>query len=252
MSMQESARPGSPWLMRGEQRPDARLALYCLPHAGGGASAYRDWARNLPAWIDVIAVQLPGRENRIREQLGIDLDAMAEAVDADHQGLPYALFGHSNGALLAFELAHRLGATGAGPVHLSVSGSPPPALATPSRAVSRFDDAGLLEWMVEQGGISEQLLALPDLLELVIPAVRCDLSWLEAYRPAVRQALDCPVSAFAGETDPRVPGDVLSGWSKETTAGFSAHRYPGGHFYLIDGLPALLGDLTEQLSDLRL
>ncbi|PKV84114.1 thioesterase II family protein [Streptomyces sp. TLI_146] len=252
MTMQESARPGSPWLMRGGQRPDARLALYCLPHAGGGASAYRDWARNLPAWIDVIAVQLPGRENRIREPLGIDLDAMAKAVEADHQGLPYALFGHSNGALLAFELAHRLGATGAGPVHLSVSGSPPPALAAPRAAVSRFDDAGLVDWMVEQGGVSEQLLAMPDLLELVIPAVRCDLSWLEAYRPAARGALGCPISAFAGETDQRVPGDVLTGWSKETTAGFSARRYPGGHFYLIDGLPALLGDLAEQLSDLRL
>jgi surfactin synthase thioesterase subunit len=226
--------------------------LYCLPHAGGGASAYRDWAHDLPDWIEVVAVQLPGRENRIRERPAIDLDAVADAVSADHRGLPYALFGHSNGALLAHELAHRLGGTGPGPVHLAVSGSPPPALAAPSRAVSHCDDAELLAWMVEQGGMPEALLAHPELLELALPAVRSDLAWLEAYRPTPRPPLDCPLTAAAGEADPRVPADVLLGWSEETTADFTTRRYPGGHFYLHDALPLLLGDLAEHLSGLRL
>ncbi|MEU6125559.1 thioesterase domain-containing protein [Streptomyces sp. NPDC047123] len=252
MNQQESARPANPWLMRAEHRPDARLVLYCLPHAGGGASAYRDWANGLPAGIDVVAVQLPGRENRIRERPAIDLDALADAIAADHPGLPYALFGHSNGALLAIELAHRLAATGPGPAHLAVSGSPPPALAAPSRAVSQADDAELLDWMMEQGGMPDTLLAHPELLELALPAVRADLAWLEAYRPAPRPPLDCPLSAHAGDDDERVPGDVLTAWSKETTADFTARRYPGGHFYLIDALPVLLGDLAEHLSGPRL
>ncbi|WP_369214541.1 thioesterase II family protein [Streptomyces flavofungini] len=252
MPMKESARPANPWLMRAEQRPDTRIVLYCLPHAGGGASAYRDWARALPAWIDVVAVQLPGRENRIREKPGIDLGAMADAVSADHRGLPYALFGHSNGALLAFELGHLLADTGHAPAHLAASGSPPPALAAPSRAVSHAPDAELLDWMVEQGGMSEQLLAHPELVELALPAVRSDLAWLEAYRPARRPPLDCPVSAFAGERDERVPDDVLTEWSKETSGEFTVRRYPGGHFYLNDGLTAVLGDVTALLSGLRL
>ncbi|MET8628246.1 thioesterase domain-containing protein [Kitasatospora sp. NPDC004669] len=252
MTKHDSARPGSPWLMRPVPRPGARLTLYCLPHAGGGASSYRGWPHGLPEWVEVVAVQLPGRENRIRERSAIDLDTLAEAVAADHRGAPYALFGHSNGALLAFELAHLLAGSGPGPAYLGVSGSPHPALAAPRHEVSRFTDEALLDWMVEQGGVSEQLLAQPDLLELALPAVRADLAWLEAYRHRPRTPLSCPLSAFAGETDGRVPGDELTAWSAETTAGFAVRRYPGGHFYLIEGLPALLGDLAEDLSGLRL
>ncbi|WP_316524289.1 thioesterase II family protein [Kitasatospora brasiliensis] len=244
-------RPDSPWLLRPTPRPAARLTLYCLPHAGGGASAYRAWPTGLPEWIEVVAVQLPGRENRIRERPAIDLAALAQAVSADHGGAPYALFGHSNGALLAFELAHLLGESGPGPVYLGVSGAPHPALLGARREVSRLGDRELVDWMVDQGGVPEQVSAQPELLELVLPALRADLGWLEAYRHRPRTALGCPLSAFAGETDERVPGDGLTAWSTETAAAFTARRYPGGHFYLTDGLPVLLRDMVEDLSGLR-
>ncbi|MFF5056667.1 thioesterase II family protein [Micromonospora sp. NPDC000663] len=237
------------WFLRTADRPAARLTLYCLSHAGGAASAYRDWSARLPSWIDVAAVQLPGRERRIGEAPAVDVAAIAAAVraDADAVDRPYALFGHSMGGLLAFELAHRL-QSGGGPVHLAISATGHPVVAPLTSAISHLPTADLLTWVREVGGAPDWLLADPQLVELLIPPLRTDCAWMETYVYRPRPTLSCPISVFAGEGDPRTGTEALLGWREETGAGWTLRRYPGGHFYLTEQAPHMLADLVQDLS----
>ncbi|KOV68783.1 thioesterase II family protein [Streptomyces sp. MMG1121] len=247
-------RPSGPALVRPLPRPEAPSVLYCFPHAGGAASAYREWPGALPERVEVVAVQLPGREHRIDESPCVDPAALAAAVRADvaRSGVrPYALFGHSMGALLAFEVARLLSADGGlpAPALLAVSGLEHPGAGRIRPALSRLPEPELVAWVAGLGGSPAQALVHPELLEILLPVLRADLGWLEdhAYRPGPR--LTCPVSAFAGRRDDRVALPGLQAWARETTEAATVRRYPGGHFYLAEQLAALGRDLASDLAD---
>ncbi|MEC4020917.1 thioesterase II family protein [Streptomyces sp. H27-D2] len=244
-------RPAPPrWITRTDPRPDARLTLYCLPHAGGGASAYRNWSAGLPAWVEVAAVQLPGRENRIADEALVDPAAVAAAITADRDGRPYALFGHSMGGVLAFELARLLSGGGrVGPVRLGISGVAHPLLRAARLPLSGLPDEELLDWVRALGGAPEWALSDPQFHELLLTPLRADLAWLEGHVHQAAAPLTCPVSVFAGEDDEHAQPAGIDSWREETSAGCSVRRYPGGHFYLDAQLPALLRDLAEDLSE---
>lgn len=237
----------SRWLTVPSPRPDADVRLFCLPFAGAGASAFREWPSVFGPRVEIAAIRLPGREQRLREAPVIDPEAVAEAV-AEAADRPFAIFGHSMGARLAFEVVRELrNAGGPLPVRLYPSGINPPHLPTagPFAGLSKVSDEELLAGVAEGGGVPEAVLEIPELLSLFLPVLRADLTWVDDYVCTDAPPLPVPVVAFAGDADPVAPPSRMDGWHGHTTAGFTLHTLPGGHFFLVDQLPRL-AELIEK------
>ncbi|GAB2633116.1 alpha/beta fold hydrolase [Streptomyces capparidis] len=256
--MLDAVRPAR-WFAPFDERPNARVRLYCLPFAGGGAPAYQPWLAHLPSSVRLRAVQLPGRLNRIAEppltSLGEVVSAVADALAEDGDELPYALFGHSMGALLAFELTRELRRRDApAPALLAVSGWPAPDTGPAHLAVtgplSGLPDDRFLEVLAKLGGLPEEALAEPELVELMIPSLRADFRIIEGYQYRPQAPLSVPVSVFGGTEDPLASAERLRGWARETTGAVRVRRFPGNHFYLAPQLPAVVGALSEDLAGL--
>jgi medium-chain acyl-[acyl-carrier-protein] hydrolase len=242
------------WITRPRPLPRARLRLFCLPHAGGGASAFRGWADVLPADVEVCPVQLPGRENRIAEpafdRLEPLVEALADAIDG-YLDRPFALFGHSNGALMAFELSRTLRARGRpGPAHLFASGRRAPDLPADSDPIHALPEAELLGELQRLGGLPPQLLEHRELLELLVPLLRADVAIHETYHFSEQAPLDCPITAYGGVADPKVSRAQLEAWGRHGAPPFTVRMVPGGHFYLQDDRAATLRTLSSDLLDL--
>jgi surfactin synthase thioesterase subunit len=237
------------WIRRFHPAPDAPARLLCFPHAGGAAAAQHALSAAVAGPLEPLVVQYPGRHDRFTEpfaeRTGQIVDAVLRELPPDPAGRPLALFGHSMGALVAFETARALQARGRPPAALFVSGRQGPSLPLPARWPGAPSDDELLAEMRLLAGTDEGLLADPMLLELVLPALRADYALLSAYvyRPGPR--LLCPVVALTGDTDLRVPVAEVAAWERETERGFSTHVLPGGHFYLDEQLPYVSGVLTS-------
>ncbi|MEU3183398.1 alpha/beta fold hydrolase [Streptomyces sp. NPDC006923] len=238
------------WLPYGPPRRTAGLRLFCFPHAGAGAAAFRDWRGGLGRDIDVLPVQLPGRGTRLGEPPHQDMAALvgdtARALRPWLDEAPYAFLGHSMGALLAYEMARHLRDTRApnGPVQLIVSGHRAPHLRWPGYTgdtVSEQEAAGMLR-LLEGPGADE-----PDLALAVRPVLRADLNLCARYRHLPRTPLDIPVTALGGTDDPLVPQRTLTAWSTHTTGPFHSAVLPGGHFYLFELQHVVCGILQSRL-----
>ncbi|MDT0331194.1 thioesterase II family protein [Nocardiopsis lambiniae] len=241
----------SPWLRRYRTRPGAGARLVCLPHAGGGAGAFRSWASLLPAGVELLCVQYPGREDRFGEPL---VDDMGEVVSrlagelAPWLDRPYALFGHSMGSAVAYELGRALRDGGApGPERLFASGRRAPADAPPGR-VHLADDDAIVSELLRLGGTEEEVLADPGLREAVLELVRNDYRLIERYRPFPGPPLDCPVSVFLGDTDPEVDADNARKWAETTTGRVDVQVFPGDHFYLAPRREDVIAALLRRLD----
>jgi surfactin synthase thioesterase subunit len=241
------------WLLTRIRRPLAPVRLYCLPHAGGGAGAYVAWPAALGPDIEVSAVVLPGRERRMAEPPGIDPAAVAAAIaeDAGGDGRPFAVFGHSLGARLGFEVVRELRRGGHPlPVRLLVSGCAPP---DEPRGTGRYDglslleDAEMLDRIAAGGGIPEEVLAVPELLELLAPVFRSDFEWLDSYVYREEPALPVALTAFAGDRDTAATPDQAAGWRRHTSADFELRVVPGGHFFPHDRLGEVAGLILAAL-----
>lgn len=225
--------------------------MYCLPHAGGAASAFRNWQADLPDWIDVAAVRLPGRENRVGEPPEFTVEDVTDALLADCDDRPFAVFGHSMGGLLALEVCRALSDAGVpGLVHLAISGIGHPAVMPPPPRISNLPDEALATWLTTLGSVPDWALADEQFRLVLFRAVRSDCAWLERWVNRAA-ALDVGLSVFAGDADDSAPPPALAAWSRETTGRFRARRYPGGHFYLESQRAAVLADLTADLVGYR-
>jgi surfactin synthase thioesterase subunit len=202
---------------------------------------------------EVVPVQLPGRESRFVEDPLTSADELvAQLVDAvaPETGPLYALFGHSMGALLAYDLACALAVAGQPPVHLIVSAHVPAhlmALKPLPTHVARMSDPDLRDYLAANGG----LVGEPDddLLEIVLPLLRADLTVCESYHWTPRPPLNVPITALGGEHDPNAPGALLARWSELTGEGFRCRLLPGGHHYLYDDPAAVVNALSEVLLE---
>jgi medium-chain acyl-[acyl-carrier-protein] hydrolase len=239
------------WVVTARPNPGARLRLFCLPYAGGGASAYRFWAADLPD-TEVCAVQLPGRESRLGErpcsEMAPLISTLADVLlpECDR---PFALFGHSMGALLAFELARQLQAAGGPqPVHLLVSGHRAPHLPRTQPALHGLPVPELIEQLRRIGGTPEAVLQHRELMELLLPGLRADFALVDLYQWQPGQQLACPLSAFCGVTDALAGPGEMEGWGQHTEGRFRLHTYPGGHFYLHAERQTLLRDVAADLG----
>lgn len=230
------------WFQPAPTRTGPRPAslLFCLPHAGSGASAYRAWGAAFPG-VEVLAVQLPGREQRWSEEAVVEPGDVAAAIRAAADR-PYVIFGHSLGGRLGYEVVRELQAQDAPlPERLIVSGSAPPELPNegPLCGVSREPDDVLLERVIRLGGIAPEVAQSAELIELFLPAMRGDFSWIDDYYWRPGPPLQVPITALAGSRDGVALPPVAAGWSRHSAPGFELHTVPGGHFFLHEDLDAL-------------
>jgi nonribosomal peptide synthetase DhbF len=218
---------------------------------------YRPWAQRLPDWIEVRAIQLPGRQDRYVEPAATSVadltDPLLRALEPDLALGPYAFFGHSMGALIAFELARELHRRGARlPVRVAISAWPAPFEPRPFTSVGSLTDREFLAAVRELGGVPAEVLAAEDLLAFVLPALRADFALCEAYRYLSGPAVPVPLSIFGGTADPFTADADLGAWRRETTHGIMLRRYPGDHFYLVgrqhEVMTDLVGDLVGDLA----
>jgi medium-chain acyl-[acyl-carrier-protein] hydrolase len=249
--MSETLPPeSSAWVRFRQRSPVARLRLLCFPYAGGSALIYRHWM-DLPPQIDVCPVQLPGRDERFREPAFTRTDALCDALVVALGGfldMPFAIFGHSMGAIIAYEFARRL-QTGGSMRHLLVSGQRAPHL--PLRRKQSYDlpDAAFRERLRELDGTPEAVLRDADLMELLLPRLRSDFELTETYKRVEHAPLVCPVTAFGAAQDKEVSRSDLEAWRLTTTSAFDLKMFPGGHFYLDKEGPALRRSVAECLLD---
>jgi surfactin synthase thioesterase subunit len=240
------------WLRQLPARPRADLQLICFPHAGGAASTFHGWADLLPASIEIIAVQYPGRQDRYEDPLIPDLIPLADELAEIVQPVlsrPTALFGHSMGATVAYEVARRLEPRFPSPlVGLFVSArKAPSAGAQHGLPVSDEQIRGYVRLL---GGTGAALTEDDDLWQLALPALRHDLGLVHRYRHVPGAPLACPIVAFAGDQDHTVsPADTRL-WARHTVNAFREHVLPGGHFYLTTALRELTTVLADDLRDL--
>lgn len=226
----------------------AAVQLICVPHAGAGASAYRDWQDRLGPAIEVLPVQLPGREARFAEPLVRSVfelaDGMLDAVLERVRG-PVAIFGHSMGSLIGYELAQALAAQGETPVHLFVSGYAAPHLPPRGPALHTLPDQEFQDHISALQGTASEVLDHPELMELLRRVLKADYELCETYRHPERPAFSVPITALGGEQDPDTTGERLARWDDLSTGRTTARWFTGGHFYLhhhLDELMAIIDD----------
>lgn len=231
-------------------RSDSAIRLFCLPFAGGSASAFRDWPRHVPHAVEIVPLEMRGRGTRHGER---PFDRLApfvdEAIDAigGAADRPFALFGHSMGALAAFEIACTLAAGGPSPSHLFVSAHAAPNIVPDAPPAHRLSDADLLAHL-RRLEAAPAALAEPELMQLMLPVVRADLAACETFVYRPRPPLECGITAFGGTSDPLVPKMHLLEWRRHTLASFRLEMYVGEHFFINACLPAVL---DSALTDLR-
>lgn len=250
-------RPGrttsNAWISATLSRPDAQQRLFCFSYAGAGAAAYRGWSTDAHEGLDICAIQLPGRENRLRET---PLHSIRELVESIAKAIlplldrPFAFFGHSLGALLAFETARELRRVGAAsPTTLFVSACRAPQLPWPHPPVRHLEDLDLLtEVNRRYGSVPSVILADAELRGLLTPALRADMTLVETYTYIEEMPFAFPIVAFGGDTDPMVSHEALAQWNLQTTDEFQHHTVTGDHLFLQTARQTLLNNIERSLG----
>jgi surfactin synthase thioesterase subunit len=249
-----AARVDSPWLIVHPAAGEPKLRLFCFHYAGATAAIFRGWREHLPDWVELIAVQLPGRDYRMGEPL---LDDAAPAVEALAQILPplldrpYVFFGHSMGALISRDLAHALRAQGLPEPDLFIaSGRSAPSHRWTDAGAQALPDDAFIETVRDYNGTPEELITDPDLRELWMPRLRADLTISAMHRYLEQPPLACPMLVLHGTVDRLVSDAGLRAWARETSGPLRYVRYPGNHFFLHSQEKQLLADLGEELTQL--
>jgi len=248
----------SAWLTRFEPKPHASVGFVCVPFAGGGATSFRGWSAHVPANVELVALQLPGRETRLREPPLCSMAAVVEQVAPVLQQLdrPLVIFGHSVGAIIAFELARTLQAHDPALVsHLIVSGRGAPEIPVPSRKFA-LPDHQLRAELASYGGTPSSVLADRELMAALLPGIRADLQINETYRYEPGPRLSCPLTVLAGTLDPIVPREWVASWASHTSGAHEMHWIEGDHFFIreqfADVIPRLRRVLDVRPSSVRL
>ncbi|MFI8105596.1 thioesterase II family protein [Streptomyces sp. NPDC086023] len=241
-------------LTRVDEAVEPRVRLHCLAHAGAGVASYRRWPVAAGPAVDVAAVLLPGRGNRRREprvtdRSGLLADLLGPLLEAAQSG-PYALYGHSLGALVAYTLTRALADAGAPPpLFLAVGACLPPHATAALVSAAEAPDEQLLPLLGDLGSLPKGAAARPGGMwhRSVLPVLRDDLRLAKALRqaamdPATGGPVNVPLLVFAGSDDPLAVPNALQEWRQWTTGPITVRTLVGDHFFAgDDALPALIG-----------
>lgn len=237
------------WLIR-RSSPNARMRLFCLPYAGGGASIYRSWQDSFPTEFDVCCVQLPGRENRLMEPLFTRMEPLVEALAealVSTLDRPFALFGHSMGGLIAYELARLLQRKyRMTPNHLFVSGCRAPEVPDPIQWHG-LGDRELMAALRQVPGFPSEVLAHAELMQLLLPIIRADSAVTETYAYRQSEPLRFPFTVFASEQDEIIPRAAIEPWRNHTLAAFDLNLVDGHHLFIQQQAPQMIRVILEKL-----
>jgi pyochelin biosynthetic protein PchC len=237
------------WIRIFHPSPDRGIRLVCLPHAGGAASGYFGLSAALAPSVEVWSVQYPGRQDRRSEPPVTDVRELARRLAERLDGRldqPYALFGHSMGAVVAFELARLLEQSGRGPQVLLASGRRAPSTVRDERVHLR-DDAGVAQELRLLSGTDPAFLRDPELFEMILPALRADYRAVETYQSDLDSTVTCPVTALVGDNDPKTTVEEARAWGRHTSGAFELRILAGGHFFLDERMSEVTAALTEIL-----
>ncbi|MCU7728823.1 alpha/beta fold hydrolase [Actinoplanes sp. KI2] len=239
----------SPFVRRA-RRSGRRFRLFCFPHAGAGAGYFAEWPALLPPEVELVAVQLPGREDRLTEPAFDRVDrtvrTVAVALRPYLQG-SFAFFGHSGGALLAFELARLLRKRRLRPQHLFLSGQPAPGSPAPVDHIHALPDDQFRDALARLDGMSADVTANEQLMQLLMPTLRADFALWENYEYQPEPPLDSAITALGGDADERAPVASLAAWQAHTTGPCVVRTFPGGHFYLNQAAGEIAGAVGAAL-----
>lgn len=244
--------PADVWIDAPRRNPKAVCRLFCVPYAGGTGLVYRPWLKALPDFIEVLPLQLPGRGARIKEPLMNNLLEIAARMVNELAPLflekPCALFGHSLGATICFEIARKLRAAyGVSPFLLMVSGRQAPHLRDRDGPSYHLDDAAFIERVQRLNGMPKEVMESQELMDLLVPMLRADFQAVEAYEYRPGPPLECPIVAFGGRQDADITQEDIAAWGQYTTSNFGFQMYAGGHFFLREQEAELLRDVKREL-----
>jgi medium-chain acyl-[acyl-carrier-protein] hydrolase len=246
--------PRNPWFVRPRPNPRATLRLFCFPYAGGGASVFRKWPEYLPSSVEVCAIQLPGREGRLAEEAFKSLPPLIEVLGPiliSSLDRPFVFFGHSLGASIGFELTRWLRRYyQMMPAILFVAGRRAPHLPDTDPAIHDLPDKEFLEELRTLKGTAPEVLANPELMQLVRPMLSADFAMSHNYEYVPGSPLECPIVAFGGLEDEDVTKDYLDAWREHTSASFTLRMLPGDHFFLHASQQTMLHMLAKDLLPL--
>lgn len=230
-------------------RLDAKVRLFCFPYAGGSAAIFRHWSQRIP--FEIFAVEYPGRGSRISEppatRLSMLIDQIVPAIGL-YLDRPFAVFGHSMGAFVSFEVLRRLRAAGGpDPTGLVVSGCRAPTVRSKRKPAHALPEAEFIEELRSLGGTPDEVLADRGLLQLLLPALRADFEAAETYVRKTGPKISCPLFAYGGIRDPDVTREDVEAWRDECASSFRLRIFPGDHFFIHSAEADLLHALSRDL-----
>ncbi|MCX4750305.1 alpha/beta fold hydrolase [Kitasatospora sp. NBC_01287] len=243
------------WIRNYHPAPQARARLVCFPHAGGSASYYFPVSAALSPELDVFAVQYPGRQDRRADPFIDTIDELADVIHLAltptvRDGGPFAFFGHSMGSVLAFEVARRFEERdGISPAAVFASGRRAPSRLREENVHLR-DDAGIIKEMRNLGGTDSRVLGDPELLAMVLPAIRNDYRAVERYSRGTDARIAAPIVVLTADDDPRTTVEEARAWSDHTTGTSELHTFTGGHFYLEQHAGPVINVISRTMADL--
>ncbi|GAB2724777.1 thioesterase II family protein [Kitasatospora kifunensis] len=249
--MNSTERSTALWLRRFHPAVERPVRLVCFPHAGGSAPFYHPVSARFGADADVIALQYPGRQDRRLEPCVESIATLADLITDELLTLdekPTVFFGHSMGAVLAFETAWRLEQKGQhAPRSVIASGRRAPSTSRPETVHLRDDD-GILTELRLLNGTNPQLLGDEEIVRMAMPAIRGDYRAIESYRGEPGRTVRAPLTVLTGDADPRTSLAEAQAWAGHTEGAFRLRVLPGGHFFLAEQQAAVNEEIARELG----
>jgi len=242
----------TPWISCYEARENAKIRLICIPHGGGGSHVYKEWAEKLPDFIEVYALNFPGRGSRREENAICNMfelrDKIANVI-SQISDKPYVMFGHSVGALVAYEVAKEIEKQGImPPLRLILSAHKAPEDSKEDEPMYTLSDEDLMSKILELGLLPQNVLENKELLDFILPPLRADFEISETYEYEKSDALNIPITATFGKTDPLLNEQDIQKWEKYTNSEYKIKEYDGDHFYTVSKQDILFNDIVKELK----